>query len=249
MHTPSPTTGVLLIHGLFGHPDEYQRLMMSLQASGIITQAISLPGHGMLLHQPIASITAEQVLAHCRQSYDALAAQVDQVVILGHSLGGICALRLAGQRPEKCLGVLALSVPYDKAYWVNATMDLMTDLIQLPPTMWMKATRFAKESYTGLSTPSFNPLDLSGLQRHTDQILTEMQNALSSISVPVFLGHSPYDVIIPYGEMQKLATHITAPVSCHTLNDCGHQVFPTSRVNHEGIAFVLSALGQMGVEG
>ncbi len=245
---PSPTTGVLLIHGLFGHPDEYSRLAMALQAVGCITQAISLPGHGTLLDQPISSITAEQVLSHCRQCYDTLANQVDQVVILGHSLGGICSLWLAGQRPDKCVGVIALAAPYDRAYWVNGTMDLMTDLIQMPPSLWMTATRYAKDSYTGLSSPSFNPLELTGLQRHTDQILTEMQHALSSITVPVFLGHSPYDVIIPFGEMQKLADHMTAPVVCHRFNDCGHQVFPMSRVHHEGMTFVLSALKQLGVE-
>lgn len=88
------------------------------------------------------------------------------------------------------------------------------------------------------------------LQYETTRVFSEVDRKLPDINVPVWLAHSPYDLAVPYSQMELIAKRINKPdlVNTHTLNQCGHQVFQTRRIYAEPHELALRFLEQMEVK-
>jgi pimeloyl-ACP methyl ester carboxylesterase len=88
------------VHGLGGHVRHWDRLVAAIDARAPIT-TVDLPGFGA--SPPLGRRISLDDLA------DAVAAAApSRFVLVGHSLGGPLALRLAVRRPQGCMGVVAL---------------------------------------------------------------------------------------------------------------------------------------------
>jgi pimeloyl-ACP methyl ester carboxylesterase len=99
------TFGFVCIHGMGGCWQHYSELLPSLTRHGRAI-ALDLPGFGAS-QTPAQSITLElfadtaAALAH--------EAGLDRVVVIGHSMGGPIALRLAGRHPALTAGLILLA--------------------------------------------------------------------------------------------------------------------------------------------
>lgn len=99
-------TGVLLIHGWLGLPGELRMLGETLAERGHTVAGILLPGHGgppEALHR----IPWQHWYAAVVRSWRELDARCEQVVVVGFSLGGLLALRLAAEQRLDGLVTLA----------------------------------------------------------------------------------------------------------------------------------------------
>jgi pimeloyl-ACP methyl ester carboxylesterase len=230
-------TGVIMFHGTLGSPLEYASLAETLQVEGYRTHCISLPGHGPRPRKSLGKITSTEILDHCREEYQRFAGDCDNVILIGHSLGAMCALTLAGGRPEKLAGVISFAAAYEHAHFVNYPVGL----VRLPLSHTGIALRFMPQGYTGLDHPVFMPWWFPHLYREANQLFRHLRTVVPDITVPVLLAHSPYDMIVPYGEMEKLAWSMGRPdsVRCHTLAECGHQIFPVSGEHEQATAMIL----------
>lgn len=109
-------TGVLLIHGLTGTPNEMRVLARGLNRQGFTVYAVQLAGH---------CGTQDDLVNTCWQDWlnsviagaDRLAARVDRVVVGGLSMGAVLSLALAQRRPDLISGVLALSTTFRHDGW------------------------------------------------------------------------------------------------------------------------------------
>lgn len=227
MQSTSPTIGVFLIHGFLGSPDEWNKLVPQLQKAGYKTHVMTQLGHGVNPEHRLKDINADAILKHCQDEYALFAEQCDQVVIIGHSMGGIGALWLAGQQVTKLMAVLAFATPYEHAYGVNYAHGLLA----FNHKNLFKALRYAPEFLTGYARPVLYPWWFPQLRKQTTGLLNQLHMALLEINVPVWLAHSPYDIAIPYSEMAKIEARINKPdlVQSHTIQECGHQVFVQTR--------------------
>lgn len=218
--------GVLLLHGILGTPKEFAPLEMRLRARGILTRALTHPGHGPA-DPPLCEITYEMMLSHCQAEYQALAAQCDRVYLIGHSMGGMCSMWLSGQRPDKLAGVLAFAAPYQRVYLLNDFQRLF----ELPGDRLRRGLLYAHEVWTGYPKPLLMPWWMSRLSEQASEMFQELDLALGRIERPLWLAHSPYDFIVPYEEMARIAQRVSRPelVRAITLDQCGHQVFTNWR--------------------
>lgn len=101
-------TAVLLVHGIFGSPNQFEDIARSLFAQGCSVMAILLPGHGGSAAD-FAKTKASawqravgEAAAYLRQRYR-------RVFLLGHSMGGLLSLCEAAENGAD--GVILLSVP------------------------------------------------------------------------------------------------------------------------------------------
>jgi carboxylesterase len=86
--------GVLLIHGFASTPPELRRLGEALAGGGFRVHAPMLPGHGTT-PEDLERTTWQDWAASVAAEFDELAAECDDVMVAGQSMGGTLALHLA----------------------------------------------------------------------------------------------------------------------------------------------------------
>ena len=232
--------GILLIHGLTGSPHEFIPVDSALQAAGYHTRMVTLPGHGDAPAKRFHETSTLEILDHCESEYQQMAKEVDEVYIVGHSLGGICTLLTAAMRPAKLKGIVVFSAPYEYAYFYN----YMHGLARVPLGQLLRGIYLAPRDRVKFVSPDHRPWHMPKLVQQSKIIFSLMKENLHSIEVPVSLAHSLYDLTIPYAEMQKLAEKVGkfSRVKTTTLTRSGHRIFPISKDMDEAIRVIFDFL-------
>jgi carboxylesterase len=228
--------GIMMIHGTMGCPKEFFPLENFLKSQDILTLAIALPGHGERPRKYLNQVSASDILDHCRASYDQFTQECDYVYLVGQSLGGLCSLVVASENPKKLGGVITFAAPYEYAYFVNYGHGLL----KFPFANLGLSLMYAPESFTHMNPPVFMPWWYPIFYREAEVLFDNLQSSLSNVQVPVILTHSPYDLIVPYEEMEKIYQKINKPhlVTMHRFENCGHQIFPYSREKEKAMEMI-----------
>ncbi len=100
--------GALLIHGLLDSPFTMQEIGLQLQAQGLLTRAILLPGHGTV---PGALLKTDyhQWLQTVQYGISTFANEVDTLFLVGYSTGASLALYHTLQNSSNIAGIILLS--------------------------------------------------------------------------------------------------------------------------------------------
>lgn len=101
--------GILLLHGFSASPQEFRYIIPLLKENNIPFYAPRLTGFGIANVVTLQSVKAVQWLRDSLDAYDLLSQQVEEVSIIGHSMGGLLATLVSQQRDVK---KLILSAPY-----------------------------------------------------------------------------------------------------------------------------------------
>jgi len=103
--------GVLCIHGFSGGPYEIEPFSAYLRThtEWLIVEP-TLSGHGDALH--MSGFTAKHWLMDAELAFRTLAKKVDEVIVVGFSMGGIIALYLAKRYKVKKLVLLSAAAKY-----------------------------------------------------------------------------------------------------------------------------------------
>src|SRR3954452_10319794 len=149
----------LLVHGAFHGAWCWEPFVAELEARGHAAATLDLPGAGDDA-TPVAEVTLD---AYARRICDALAAESDPVVLVGHSMGGMAIAQAAARCPEKItrLVYVAAFLPSDGQSLVDLTKlpEGAGDMVQAnmvvegePPVATMPAEA-AREAFYGRCTP------------------------------------------------------------------------------------------------
>ncbi len=95
----SHDTACLLIHGLNGSPYDFDEVAQQLTALGYPATQVLLPGHDVQARVASRYGWSDWVRT-VETSFDRLAKQYRQVVVVGHSMGGALGLHLAARDPR-----------------------------------------------------------------------------------------------------------------------------------------------------
>lgn len=102
-------TACLLIHGFSGTPSEMRGLGDALAEQGIRVYGTTITGHSANPDELVTSRRKDWI-ASVEAGLEQLA-QYQHVFVAGLSMGGVLALTLAMRRPERVMGVIAMSTP------------------------------------------------------------------------------------------------------------------------------------------
>jgi len=214
-------TGVLLIHGFTGAPQEMRPLGEDLAARGYTVLGLRLPGHGTtpddMLH-----VQAQDWQNAASDGYHLLQAQCARVVVMGLSMGGALALGLAAQ--YLVAAVVALSTPSQPSY---AHMNWRSRYAH-----WLG--RFIRYVPKPPSPPNAPPPELKHVAYPTYPILAVTQlrrvmlagvEALPRITAPLFVAHSGDDLTVPLENGPYIAAHTQSTrVETLWLTHSGHVI-------------------------
>ena len=90
-HEGSTRTGVLVIHGFTGNPSSMRGIAEAMVALGHHVEMPRLPGHGTTVEEMVTTGWADWT-GEVRSAHGRLAARVDEIVVVGLSMGGSLTL-------------------------------------------------------------------------------------------------------------------------------------------------------------
>lgn len=123
-HHAGGSTGVLLCHGFTGSPQSLRPWAEFLAEAGLTVSLPRLPGHGTTW-QEMARTRWEDWYAEVDRAFDELRAATDEIFVMGLSMGGCLALRLAELRGQAVSGLVL----------VNPSVTAETRLFLLAPVL------------------------------------------------------------------------------------------------------------------
>ncbi len=202
--------GVLLCHGFTGCPQSLRPWAEFLAAAGLSVRLPRLPGHGTTW-QEMAHTRWEDWYAEVNRSFDELRATTDRIFVMGLSMGGCLALRLAELRGSAVAGLVL----------VNPSITADTPLFAFLPVM-----KFAVPSTKGIASDIKKPgatelaytrvplkaaATLPGLWRIT-------KDNLGDVTQPVLVYRSAVDHVVGPRSLQILRD--TLPGGVLEVRDC-----------------------------
>ena len=213
---------VLLLHGFGDTPQTLRYLGERLHAEGFTVRAPLLPGHGRGLRD-FATASADDYLRCAREELARLCDASPWVGLIGLSMGGALAARLAAEARD--VRVLALLAPYltppRPVAFVARTAPLCSMVVPYfggrggDASVHDPAARDASIAY-GVFPPQ--------AVRALCETAAAGRRALSSIAVPTLVVNSREDNRIPLALAEMATASLAGPTERHWVTGCGHVI-------------------------
>jgi carboxylesterase len=234
-------TGVLLVHGLAGTPNEVRLLGRSLQGAGFEVHGVQLAGHCGTLDDLVATRWkdwTESVHAAAQQ----LRARVDRLVVIGLSMGAVLSLELAATRPDLVDGVGALSTSFWHDGWSMPFFTRLAYLLKPVRALGIGRRRMFLErppygirnegirkyvvaqmhggnsGAAGLSgTPWYSIIEMHDLSKH-------VRRCLRDVRAPCLVVHATEDDVSSIANADLVSNDVQGPVERLLLDNSYHMV-------------------------
>ena len=195
-------TGVLLCHGFTGSPQSLRPWAEYLAEAGLSVSLPRLPGHGTTW-QEMARTRWDDWYAEVDRAFDELRATADDIFVMGLSMGGCLALRLAELRGQAISGLVLVN----PSVTAESKLFLLTPVMKfIVPSVKAIGSDIAKPGVTELAydrTPVKAAATLPGLWRVT-------QRHLDQVTQPVLVFRSPADHIVGPANLEILRRALPA---------------------------------------
>jgi carboxylesterase len=188
-----PSIGCLLLHGLTSSLATVSNLVPYLEVRGIPHAMPTLRGHGTR-PEDLRGVTWHHWYEDAERALDELLDRCDRVVVMGLSMGGVVALHLAVQRPERLAGVATVAAALQLQVAGGFLLPLLARTSRLAAVDVRKA--FADQSLVPTATnyPAAPISAVAGLAAFGKLVERE----LPRIRVPLLTIYTPQDrVVVP----------------------------------------------------
>jgi carboxylesterase len=179
-------------------------MVPAVERLGLPYRMPTLRGHGTR-PEDLVGVTARDWYADAESALAELRREVDKVVVVGLSMGGLVTLNLAMEHPEDLAGI-AVVAPFLRC---ADPLSLLTPLLALLVPFWPSPNSFvdpelakACTNYAKFPTRTFQDLMRYG---------SEMERRLPEVKVPTLIVHSRKDTIAHPLGATIIAERIHAP--------------------------------------
>ena len=186
---PGGPIGALLSHGFTGTTQSMRPWAEHLAAAGLTVSAPRLPGHGTRW-QDMNATRFSDWYGEVERAFEDLQARCDSVFVMGLSMGGTLALRLAELRPSDVAGLVL----------VNASLGTDRKDAKLAPMLSKVVPSFPgigsdikKQGETELAYARIPLKAAASLQKAWPVVCAD----LSKITCPVLVYRSRVDHVVP----------------------------------------------------
>ncbi len=232
--------GLLLLHGSGDSPQSLRYLGDRLNASGYTVHAPLLAGHGRT-PAAFAAATAAAYHASAVDALEQLRQTHGRVILIGQSMGGALAVRIASETPG--VRALVLLAPYllpprdvRRAAGVAWLWKWPVPYVRAggDASIHDPVARSESRSYG-----SFSGGALAALLATADA----GRRALATLTLPTLVIHSETDNRIPRASAEDALRSLRAPSEQHWITGCGH-VLTVDYCKDEVADIVLSFLSR-----
>ena len=187
-HHDGGPVGALLCHGFTGTPQSLRPWAEHLAAAGLTVALPRLPGHGTTLAE--ANLTHwEDWYAELDRTFAQLCERCDQVFVMGLSMGGTLAIRLAEERGDEVAGLVLVN---------PSLLTKRPDRFLLPVLRWVVPTWPGIASdikKPGATELAYDKIPVKASYQLTRLWLTT-SNDLAKVTQPVLIFRSTEDHVV-----------------------------------------------------
>jgi carboxylesterase len=195
---PGGPVGVLLSHGFTGTTQSMRPWAEHLAAAGLTVVAPRLPGHGTTV-QDMNTTRFSDWYATVEKAFDDLRSRCDTVFVMGLSMGGTLALRLAEERGDQLAGIVVVNAALSTERKDAKLLPLISRVL---PSLKGIGSDIKKAGVTELAYPKVPLKAAYSLQQAWPVVLRD----LPRITCPVLAYRSAEDhVVEPRSGQQLLA--------------------------------------------
>jgi len=179
--------GVLLLHGFSSSLDTVNGLCPYLEKANLPYRMPVLRGHGAT-PEALAGVQARDWVDDATAALRDLRHDVDSVVVVGLSMGGLVALTLAMEQPERLTGVVTLAAALrfcDRLAPLAQYLYPVMRRTKMPPVPSDES--YLSTNYTWVPTPSFVELYRFG---------RDVERRLAEVRVPILVIGTRHDRVV-----------------------------------------------------
>ncbi|RCV55290.1 alpha/beta hydrolase [Marinitenerispora sediminis] len=207
--------GVLLCHGFTGSPQSLRPWAQHLAAAGLTVDLPLLPGHGTRW-QDMNATTADDWAGATEAAFAELRERCAEVFVMGLSVGGCLALRLAAAHPGAVSGVVV----------VNPSLALENPLLLVASALRgvLPSTRGVVDD---IKKPGAHEVGYERVPTAAAATLPRLwrttRRGLGRITAPILVYRSPEDHVIGPASLRILTSRaVNAPVTVRSCDDSYH---------------------------
>jgi esterase/lipase len=183
-HGHKTQKSVLLIHGTYSSPLYFRGMAEAYFNAGHNVVTILLPGHWDKDFQRMKKITHEDWSRETDIGYQLALELGDEVILSGHSLGGLLSVEQALKRHDKNIHSLVLLSPSLKIWKAILAVSA------IGRTLKLDGNNFTFSKPDGIQNPSFDPVAAHLIQSLADRVLKR------PLTVPVFMAFTWSDQVV-----------------------------------------------------
>ena len=228
---PEARVGVLLCHGFTGSPQSLRPWAEHLAAAGFRVSLPRLPGHGHTDWRLMQRTTWQDWYTEVDAAFERLLESCDEVFVMGLSMGGALALRLAERHGRDVRGLVLVNPSVKR----NAPREALIPLAALVlPSFPGIASDIRRE---GVAEAGYTRVPLKAAVSLT-RLWKTVQADLGEVTVPVLLFRSAQDHVVHRSSSELVlgriasedAAEVVLPDSYHvaTLDNDAPKIFEGS---------------------
>lgn len=206
--------GVLLCHGFTGCPQSLRPWAEYLGDAGMTVELPRLPGHGTTTVE-MSRTTWHDWYATVDRAYDDLKRRCDSVFVMGLSMGGALALRVAQMHPDTVRGIVLVNPSLTA---LHPALRLLPLLRHVVPAMAGPRGDIQK---AGVVEQGYDRMPLHALHSLT-QLWRRTSDDLHLVRAPILLFRSEVDHVVEPASASQLRAGIRVPVEERILRNSHH---------------------------
>ncbi|MCY3410031.1 MAG: alpha/beta fold hydrolase [Candidatus Heimdallarchaeota archaeon] len=219
----NPDKAVLLIHGFATSPQIFREFAKLFLAEGYIAYGVRIEGHGTS-EADLASTTSVDWYLSIRERYIELKSKVDEVLILGHSLGGLIGLILSSLYPVS--SIILLSVPIiikpTPLYRANFMLRPLSNVVKYWPSK--RSQRRQLEELGFIAYEKYPLRAVAGLF----EMAEVARSRLKDVTIPVLAMIGEYDEHVDPSTIEYFDEHLATDTYFKWIApDAGHSIIET----------------------
>lgn len=196
-------SAVLIAHGFTGSPYELQVLAEFLRNKGLFVSLPTLPGHGTT-PDDLRKYGPEDWMNVLRSSYRKLEQQYEQINIIGLSLGGSLALKLASEVSSSSVVVIDAPVRLNFHAAIKIALPIWRTLTG-PDLIKPKRGMFANEQIPDYEQRCYDQIPIAVFQKMMRFLENEMNpSTFKQITSPTLIIQASGDKVVSRNSAQLI---------------------------------------------
>ncbi|MDX3577758.1 MULTISPECIES: alpha/beta hydrolase [unclassified Streptomyces] len=237
--------GVLLCHGFTGSPQSLRPWARYLAEQGLTVSLPLLPGHGTRW-EDMALTGWQDWYAEVDRELHALRRRCAAVFVVGLSMGGALALRLAAKHGEGVAGVVVVN-PANKVHGLSAyALPVARHLVRTTKGITSDIAKGGVEESGYDRVPLHSAHSLRTFLRLVD-------GELPQVTQPLLLLHSAQDHVVPPADSARVLSRVSSTDVTEILLEQSYHVatldHDADRIFEESYAFIGRVAPSVGKEG